>query len=102
METILCFSIVWIVFGIIGLLGFSFVVPKRFKGQKWEKTYIRKKGVCELMLGVPWLLIYIIFHDNRLEFMHEQLVVLICALPSIVCSITIDKKYKALLENNIE
>lgn len=98
MTVVLYMSIFWLVYGIVGLFGFQAAIPGKFRGQDWTKTYTRKQGLSWLMLGVPWLLYYLVCKDNRLEFPYEQIVLIACSVPSLLYTFITDMKYKKLLK----
>ncbi len=98
MNHILYISLIWIAFGIAGLFGFQFVTPKKNKGKPWTKDFIRYRGLSLLMLAIPWLLFYLLFHEDSFEFLTELAILIACALPSIIFDIHIHNKYKKLLK----
>ncbi len=97
MITVLAFGIVWTVWGLIGILGFQ-VIPEKYKGKEWTKSYIRSQGVSWILLGIPWLIIYAVTHDMGLETSTICIILVIAALPTLVYGIINDRKYKKLLK----
>ncbi len=100
MEYIFYVSIFWIAFGIAGLFGFQVVVPNKFKGKLWARDYIRDRGLSLLMLGIPWLLFYLLSRNSNIATLTEIQILLACALPSIIFDIIKHKKYKRLLKED--
>ncbi len=97
MITILALGIVWTVYGLLGLLEFQ-VIPDKFKGKEWTKSYIRSQGVSWLLLGIPWLIIYAVTHDMNLKTSTMAIILVVAALPTLVYGIINDRKYKKLLK----
>lgn len=53
-NVILWYSLVSIVYGIVGILGFQ-IVPRKYRGYNWSKKYKRTQGVGWLLVDDPWL-----------------------------------------------
>ena len=100
MGVILVLSIFWIGYGIVGLIGFQ-NIPAKYKGHSWTKDYIRKQGVTWLVLGLPWLGFYV----ARTFFLAEAnistgmaiVILLLLAVPALITTIILERKYKAML-----
>lgn len=99
MNVLLYISIFWIIYGILGLFGVQANIPKEFKGQIWTQKYIQKIGLSWLMIGIPWIVYYLLYCNNRLRFTFEVLILVVLSLPSIIFTFVIDKKYKALIKD---
>lgn len=100
MDVILMLSTFWVIYGIAGILGFQ-IIRSEYKGHRWTKTYVRLLGVSWLMLGVPWLLFNRIAVDTAANIRTGLLCIILLALamPSIVFTFFIDKKYRNILKN---
>lgn len=85
MTTILILSIVWIIYGILGLFGIQ-NVPKEVKGTAYERDNKRKSGISWLLMGIPYLTAYIFIKDKDLPAGLVALVLIILVIPSIVYS----------------
>lgn len=96
MKTILALGIFWIGYGIAGLFGLQ-VIPEKYKGKDWTKSYIRYRGISWIMIGIPWLILYMIIRDRNLGTFIMSFLLIVCAIPSLVCSIADERKYKAML-----
>lgn len=100
MKTLLWLSVFWIIYGIAGLFGFQ-NIPAKYKGHSWTKDYIRCQGATWLMLGLPLFAFYLLwtffFADAPVHPGSIVLIVLVLAIPSLMFTITWEKKYKALL-----
>ena len=89
--------IFWIVYGIAGLCGFQ-IIDKKFKGKTWTKHYIRGLGVSWLMLGIPFLIVFLVTESMALD---PTLAYILFAIPAIIYTCIHEKKYKAMLSDNI-
>lgn len=98
MNIIFVMSIFWIIYGIAGILGFQ-VIPKKFKEKDWTKSYIRKQGLSWIILGAPWLILYLIINDKTMDIFAATILFIVCAIPSFVYTIILDRKYKAMLKD---
>ena len=100
MDVILILSTFWVICGIAGILGFQ-IIRSEYKGHRWTKTYVRLLGVSWLMLGAPWLLVDRIAVDTAANIGTGLLCIILLALamPSIVFTCLIDKKYRNILKN---
>ncbi len=96
-PTILIISLFWTAYGILGVLGLQVAIPKKFRGQPWTKAYIRKQGLSWVMLGVPFLVIALLW--STAEFWAALPVMVACAVPSLLYSRMIDKEYTKMLQN---
>lgn len=97
MIVILVMGVFWIVYGIAGLLGFQ-VLPEAYKGKDWSRSYIRFRGISWLMVGVPWLSVYLIFRDMIIDRRTVCIILVLCALPSFIYSIIKERQYRAFLD----
>lgn len=92
-NVILIMSAFWVIYGIAGILGFQ-VIRSEYRGHDWTKTYVR-------LLGVPWLLFDRIAVHTAANIGTGLLCIILLALamPSIVFTFFIDKKYRNILKN---
>ena len=99
-NVILIMSAFWVIYGIAGILGFQ-VIRSEYRGHDWTKTYVRLLGVSWLMLGIPWLLFDRIATYTAANIGTEVLclILLTLAIPSIVFTFFIDKKYRNILND---
>lgn len=99
MDITFVVSLVWIVYGIVGICGFQ-IIPANFKGHDWTKDYIRSQGISSLMIGISLLVFDLLLHvlsEPGIAGMCFILLALI--IPSVVFSYRLEKKYAALLKN---
>ena len=99
MLTLLVMSIFYTVYGIAGLFGFQ-LIPEQYKGHSWTKEYKGSRGIAFLMVGVPWLLVCLL-SEICLSNVSEWIMILIVgllAVPALIYAVALDRKYKALLE----
>lgn len=102
MNVILIMSAFWVIYGIAGILGFQ-IIRSEYRGHRWTKTYVRLLGASWLLLllGVPWLLFDRIAVHTAANIRTGLLCIILLALamPSIVFTLFIDKKYRNILKN---
>ena len=106
-NVILIMSAFWVIYGIAGILGFQ-VIRSEYKGHRWTKTYVRLLGVSWLLLGVSWLLLGVpwllfdriaVYTATNIGTCLLCIILLALAMPSIVFTFFIDKKYRNILKN---
>ena len=98
-RILLVMSLVWILYGIAGLLGFQ-NIPKTHKGRSWTKRFKRERGISWLLLGCPWLALWFFCKYPATRLGSLVLLMAVCALSSLIFSFFMERKYKALLEEN--
>lgn len=100
MDIILIMSLFWTIYGIAGILGFQ-IISDKYRGHDWTKNYIRSQGISWLLLGIPWLAFDRVMVHTSANIGTDLLCIILLALaiPSFVCSLLNDKKYKYLLKN---
>lgn len=93
MNVILIMSAFWVIYGIAGILGFQ-IIRSEYRGHRWTKTYVR-------LLGVPWLLFdrIAVYTAANIGTGLLCIILLALAMPSIVFTFFIDKKYRNILKN---
>ena len=95
MQVIMSMSIFWILYGIAGVLGFQ-NIPHKYKLHSWTKHYIRCQGISWLMLGIPWLILYLLmtvcFADTHIRISVIILMLLVLAIPAVIYSIRLERK----------
>ena len=101
MNIILFMGIFWTRYGLLGLFGIQ-VIPSKFKGKSWTKKYIRSCGLSWMILGIPWLALYLIIRNMDINYYIEAAILIATAIPSIIYSAVCNKKYKAMLKNEKE
>lgn len=101
MFTVISMGIFYLVYGVLGLLGVQ-VIPEEYKGKPWTKSYIRCRGISWVILGIPWLVFYLIVRDMEINKMIGVVILIAISLPSIIYSIVFERKYKALLKSEQE
>lgn len=91
---LLFMGLVWLIYGVAGLLGFQ-NIPATHKRHSWTKRYKRALGLSWLLLSMPWLILWGIGQHQPIR--HVVLLVFLCSLPSLIYTFLIDRKYKSLL-----
>ena len=97
MSVILMMSLFNIGYGIFGLFG-KMNIAEKFKGHEWTKAYIRELGVADILLGVPWLILYYAFKQYDPGFFMLFILIIVLALPAFFLTIRIERKYEKLLK----
>ena len=98
MFTVMSMGIFYSVYGVLGLLGVQ-VIPSEYRGKPWTKSYIRRRGISWVIVGIPWLVFYLIVRDMEKNKLILLVMLITISLPSIIYSIVFERKYKALLKN---
>lgn len=94
---LLLISIVWLIYGILGQFGITFVSPA-YKNRTWTKQYKRENSFFYIILGVMWLMVAIFFMTTNMSFKMTVILVVVAAIPSGLYSMLNDKKWKMKLE----
>ena len=101
MSVMFVMSIFWTIYGIAGLLGYQ-NIPEKYRGHSWTKDLIRCQGKSWLMLGVPWMMVYLaatfVFADMSIKTGTWLIFDLVVAIPGLIYTVIWDRKYKAMLE----
>jgi len=98
MGVILAMGIFWTLYGLAGIFGFQ-VINDRYRNHDWTKEYIRFRGISWLMMGVPFIILYLLTFDKNIDKNVLCLLALACGTPSIVYSFVKERKYKRLLKD---
>ena len=99
MEVLLAMSIFDICYGIFGLFG-KMNIAEKYKGHEWTKNYIKEIAIGNILLGVPWIILY--FADKQYDLGYEIafLLIILFALPSFIYVICVEKKYSKLIKKD--
>lgn len=99
MESTLIVGLIWTLYGIAGIFGHQLKIPKKYKGKTWTKEYVRFQGLTWLILGVAFLVLYLL--DKKFDFeLTATISLILCAsLPSWVYAFIGEKKFKHRLKN---
>ena len=99
MEVLFAMSIFDIVYGILGLFG-KMNIPEKYKGHEWTKDYTRGLAVSYILLGIPYLILYLAFSQYDPGLGKMFLFIILSALPSLIFVIFHEIKYSKLLKND--
>ena len=94
MMVLLSLGIFWTLYGVAGLLGFQ-RINERYKRKSWTKKYIQSCGIGWLMMGIPWIALYLLWYFYQVQWSVIALLMILFSVPSIVYSFCIEKKYKS-------
>ena len=62
MEVLFAISVFDICYGIFGFFG-KMNIAEKYKGHEWTKDYIRGLAVSYILLGIPYLILYLDFRQ---------------------------------------
>ena len=99
MEVIFFMSLFNIGYGIFGLFG-KMNIPEKFNGHEWTKDYMKELVIADILLGVPWLILYFAFKQYDPGYWKIFLLIILLALPSLIYLILIERKYNKLLKKD--
>ena len=97
MGVILGLGIFWTLYGIAGVLGFQ-VINEKYKNHDWTSKFIRYRGRSWLMIGIPFLILYLLTYGRDINKLLMCLLILLCGVPSIAYTIINDRKYERMLK----
>lgn len=95
MVVILYLGIFWTLYGIAGLFGIQ-NIPKKYRDKKWSKEYCRASGKSWLLIGVPWILLYLASSYIKYNWLLMTLMV-VFAVPSVLYGYKTELIFKARL-----
>ena len=98
MNIILFMGVFWSIYGILGLFGIQ-IIPLKYKGKDWTRSYIRCCGVSWMLLGFPWLVFVLVTHSMNIDYYVAVIVLIVVSIPSLIYTVAYDRKYKTLLRN---
>ena len=93
MGVILGLGIFYTIYGCLGLMGVQ-NIPDEYKDKPWTKDYKKMRGISWLLLGIPFLILYIVDHFYQLSFATFILALLIASVPSLYYTNKNEKIYK--------
>ena len=99
MEVLLMMSIFDICYGILGLFG-KMNIPEKFKGHEWTKDYIRGLAFSNILLGIPYLILYLAFRQYDPGYLKMILFIILSGLPALIFIIFHEIKYNKLLKKD--
>ena len=99
MEVLFAMSIFDICYGILGLFG-KMNIPEKFKGHEWTKDYIRGLAFSNILLGIPYLILYLAFRQYDPGYLKMFLFIILSGLPALIFIIFHEIKYNKLLKKD--
>ena len=99
MEVIFFMSLFNICYGIFGLFG-KMNIPEKFKGHEWTKDYIRGLAFSNILLGIPYLILYFAFRQYDPGYLKMILFIILSGLPALIFIIFHEIKYNKLLKKD--
>ena len=101
MNIILFMGVFWSIYGFLGLFGIQ-IIPLKYKGYDWTKSYIRCCGVSWMLLGFPWLIFVLLTHSMNIDYFVVVIVLIVISIPSLIYTVAYDRTYKTMLRNDQE
>ena len=101
MNTIIFMGVFWSIYGVLGLFGIQ-IIPSKYKGKNWTKSYTRCCGVSWMLLGFPWLVFALVTHSMSIDYFIVVIVLITLSIPSLVYTLAYDRKYKTMWNNHQE
>ena len=102
MNVILYLGIFWMMFGIIGFIFKIQPLPEKYKPYRdlpCTKEYMRKIGLSWVMLGAPYIIIYVVNEISKIDAWINAISIILVAIPAIFYTVKAEKSYKKELEN---
>lgn len=95
-DLILSFGVFFVIYGIGGLCGIQ-MMPDKYRGKSWSKSYTQFLGKTWILLGVPWIAAHTLTYDKGFSTLTMILIIAACSLPAAIYALINHRKYKALL-----
>ncbi len=95
-------SLMWLLWGIIGLLGFSKIAPKKFKNKPWTKQYIRYSSFTWIIFGLPYLLFASVVGAEATDFGDSMRFLFLALITALPYSMWVERKFSARLKEENE
>ena len=96
MDFILFMSILWIIYGVAGLLGFQ-NIPAKYEGYSWTIRYKRSSGIGWLIFVVPILTINLLIRIFSWPQYINLIMSILIGVISVSYSIYQEKKFNKLI-----
>ena len=97
MEVLFAISVFYICYGIFGFFG-KMNISEKYKGHEWTKDYIRGLAVSYILLGIPYLILYLAFRQYDPSYLKMILFIILAGLPALIFIIFHERKYNKLLK----
>lgn len=94
--TLLFLGIAWVVYGVLSIIGRG-NVPYIYRNHSWTNQYKKEKGIGFVILGASWSLLYMFMKGREVSLLISVVLMLAVALPALIYSINVEKKYKSKL-----
>ncbi len=96
MDVTLFLSIIWVINGIAGLLGYQ-NIPEKFKGYSWTVQYKQMTGISWLILAIPSIVSNLLIRIFTWSHYINLITIILSGAVSIVYSIYQEKKFSKIL-----
>lgn len=105
MVVVFFIGLLWTALGVAGLLGFrigSPKLPKAYREAPWAKGYYRSNGICKLLIGVPYCLLYLVSLFYPIPVPVAALFILVPVIPSFALNLFFSRKYNKILAESAQ
>ena len=97
MDITLFLNIIWIIYGIAGLLGYQ-NIPEKYKGYSWTVQYKQMAGISWLILAIPGIVSNILIRILAWPYYINLIAIILSGAVSIVYSRYQEKKFSKIRE----
>ena len=98
MKVVMWLGIAYCVYGLLYLLGIPHVAPK-YRNRTWTRRYQRSCGIGWLMIGIPWLALYVLSVNCQVAHPLLATLIVVLALPSIFYGFLSEKRFRKIADN---
>ena len=105
MVVVFFIGLLWTALGVAGLLGFrigSPKLPKAYQKASWAKGYYRSNGICKLLIGIPYCLLYLVSLFYPIPVTAVALFIVVPVLPSFLLNLFFSRKYNRILAESAQ
>ena len=99
--SLLVLGILDLVFGIAGLSGKT-KIPVKYSGKSWSQAYGRDMAIGEIILGVLWIAATLIVGFVEMSSTVRMVILIGSLVPGLVYTFVASRKYKKMLNDNIQ
>ena len=82
-----------LIYGILGLFGIQ-SIPTWVQGKSFEKEYKTDSGINFIILGLAWILVFVLSNFVELSSFLMILLAVIAAIPGLLYAVKREKKYQ--------
>ena len=95
MKVVMWLGVAYCIYGLLYLLGLPHVAP-RYRNRTWTRKYQRTCGIGWLMIGIPWLGLYVFSMTCQMATPLLATLIVVLALPSILYGFLSEKRFRKI------